>query len=169
MDFSRESRTVRCCGQAPELIDKAYEASAADDVVGKVFRAGNRVKLQLGHNAQPEYRIENTMSLYLRPRLAASVLSSAKFSRSAARGRGAKVHRRKWLACESLEDRRLLAVAAGAELPEFFDTSTALFVENQGQWTDSDVRYGYQADGVQDRFCRSAIRLHVMAARSGGT
>ena len=47
---------------------------------------------------------------------------------------------------EILEERRLLSVSSPAI--ELFNTSPALFVENQGQWADESVRYMHQGDGV---------------------
>ena len=43
------------------------------------------------------------------------------------------------LVCEPLEDRRLLAV--NSPQVELFGLSPALFVENQGQWADSSIRF----------------------------
>ena len=48
------------------------------------------------------------------------------------------------LRCEMLESRELLSV--GPQQLQLFNPSPALFVENQGQWADSSVRYMHQGD-----------------------
>ena len=65
------------------------------------------------------------------------------------RGRPSPQHRP--LRCEPLEDRRMLSVGPSGE-NALFRTSTALFVENQGQWADEAVRYGFEGDGVNIAF-----------------
>ena len=52
------------------------------------------------------------------------------------------------LRCEPLEDRRLLDTSLGHEAVELFGTLSALFVENQGQWSDESVRYAFQGSGA---------------------
>ena len=76
------------------------------------------------------------------------------FSRPATRP--CQLERRR-LRFETLEDRRMLSVAGGAEMDadealQLFSTSTALFVENQGQWQDESVRYAFDGPGVNIAF-----------------
>ena len=52
------------------------------------------------------------------------------------------------LGVELLEGRRLLSALAHEQVVELSSTSPALFVENQGQWTDESVRFLHQGDGV---------------------
>ena len=46
----------------------------------------------------------------------------------------------------------MLDGAAGSEALQLFSTSTALFVENQGQWQDEAVRYAFDGPGVNIAF-----------------
>ncbi len=55
-------------------------------------------------------------------------------------------YRRARLMIEPLEDRRLLSVSNPTI--ELFNTSPALFVQNQGQWADESVRFVHQGDGA---------------------
>ena len=57
-----------------------------------------------------------------------------------------RIKRFRRLVCEGLEDRRLLS-GTSPEI-ELFNTSPALFVENQGQWSDASVRFMHQGDGA---------------------
>ena len=50
------------------------------------------------------------------------------------------------LACELLEDRRVLSISSPTI--ELFDAMPALFVENQGQLADESVRYGFFGSGA---------------------
>ena len=50
------------------------------------------------------------------------------------------------LICEILEDRRVLSAAVPSI--EVFGTSPALFVENQGQWADEEVRFLHNGQGA---------------------
>jgi hypothetical protein len=61
---------------------------------------------------------------------------------------------------ESLEDRRVLSAA----LPqvEFFGTSPALFVENQGQWADASVRYFHQGNGANVAMLDSGVAFQLV-------
>ncbi len=78
------------------------------------------------------------------------------------RGRGRRPLPQRALRCEPLEDRRMLSVAAGGENAlELFSTSTALFVENQGQWADEAVRYGFQGDGVNIAFTDDGLAFRL--------
>ncbi len=52
------------------------------------------------------------------------------------------------LELEPLEPRVLLDGAPQQAALQLFDALGAVFVENQGQWADAAVRYGYSADGV---------------------
>jgi hypothetical protein len=56
------------------------------------------------------------------------------------------------LRVELLEERRLLDGAVGDEAIQLFSTSTALFVENRGQWQDESVRYAFDGPGVDIAF-----------------
>ena len=49
---------------------------------------------------------------------------------------------------EQLEDRLVLAGATGENVLQLFSTSSALFVENQGQWADESVRYAFHGAGA---------------------
>ena len=67
------------------------------------------------------------------------------------------------LACEKLEDRRMLSVgASGENALELFSTSTALFVENNGQWADEQIRYGFSGDGVNIAFQDDGLAFHLI-------
>jgi hypothetical protein len=57
---------------------------------------------------------------------------------------------------EVLEDRRLLDGAGGSAM-QLFATSSALFVENQGQWQDELVRYGFDGPGVDIAFTNQRL------------
>ena len=59
-------------------------------------------------------------------------------------GKASPLFRR--LACEPLEDRRVLSISSPTI--ELFDAMPALFVENQGQWADESVRYGFSGSGA---------------------
>ena len=59
-------------------------------------------------------------------------------------GKASPLFRR--LACELLEDRRVLSISSPTI--ELFDAMPALFVENQGQWADESVRYGFSGSGA---------------------
>ncbi len=67
-------------------------------------------------------------------------------TRGASRDSRHRIKRFRRLLCEVLEDRRLLSGSA-PEI-ELFNTSPALFVENQGQWSDASVRFMHQGDGA---------------------
>jgi hypothetical protein len=65
-----------------------------------------------------------------------------------------------------LEDRRMLSVAGGTEMNadesiQLFSTSTALFVENQGQWSDEAVQYGFNGDGVKIAFMDEGLSFYL--------
>jgi hypothetical protein len=53
----------------------------------------------------------------------------------------------RFTAIETLEPRLLLEGSADANTLQLFDASPALFVENQGQWADASIRYGFQSKG----------------------
>ncbi len=82
------------------------------------------------------------------------------FSRRQPQSLGRSLH------VETLEDRRLLSVASGLEMDadeaiQLFSTSTALFVENQGQWADEEVRYGFNGDGVNIAFTDDGLAFYL--------
>jgi hypothetical protein len=66
-------------------------------------------------------------------------------------------HRR--LRIEPLEDRRLLSAASADTAIQLFSTSTALFVENQGQWQDESVRYAFNGPGVNIGFTDEGLKF----------
>ncbi|MDY0166923.1 MAG: SBBP repeat-containing protein, partial [Thermoguttaceae bacterium] len=66
---------------------------------------------------------------------------------------------------EPLEDRRLLSV--GAMPLELFGMSPALFVENQGQWSDAAVRYMHQGDAMQVAITDSGAAFRLVDRGSG--
>ncbi len=49
---------------------------------------------------------------------------------------------------EPLEDRRLLSATGQQQTIELFNTSPALFVENEGQWADESIRFLHQGNGA---------------------
>ena len=76
------------------------------------------------------------------------------------------------LKCEMLEDRQMLSVSGGAgvgaeEGIQLFSTSTALFVENQGQWSDETVRYGFNGDGVNIAFTDEGLAFSLSQQKDG--
>ncbi len=76
------------------------------------------------------------------------------------------------LKCEMLEDRRMLSVSGGSEAGasetlQLFSTSTAQFVENQGQWSDETVRYGFQGNGVNIAFSDEGLAFSLSQQKDG--
>ena len=69
---------------------------------------------------------------------------------------------------EQLEPRLLLDGTPGGEAIELFDLSPALFVENQGQWADQSIRYGFHGDGANVLFTERG-RPRPQSAASGST
>lgn len=75
---------------------------------------------------------------------------------------GLSREQRRLLRFETLEDRRMLSVVGGGDADadaviQLFGTSTALFVENQGQWQDESVRYGFNGPGVNIAFTKDGL------------
>ena len=52
------------------------------------------------------------------------------------------------LRLEPLENRLLLSATVGNQTVELFNTSPALFVENQGQWADESIQFLHQGNGA---------------------
>jgi hypothetical protein len=65
----------------------------------------------------------------------------------------------RWERLESLEPRLLLAETAGAL--QLFNASAAVFVENQGQWADASVHYGFQGAGANIAFKDSGLAFDL--------
>ncbi len=66
-------------------------------------------------------------------------------------------HRR--IAFEPLEDRRVLSIIAPQAA--LFGVTPALFVENQGQWTDEAVRFLHQGDGANVAMTDEGVTFEV--------
>ena len=65
------------------------------------------------------------------------------------------------LRIEPLEGRRLLSVDMGQTTVELFGTSPALFVENQGQWADAELRYAFSGAGANVGYTSSGIDFQL--------
>ncbi|MCC7407706.1 MAG: SBBP repeat-containing protein [Phycisphaeraceae bacterium] len=65
---------------------------------------------------------------------------------------------------EPLEPRLLLSTASPTV--ELFQGLTPLFVENQGQWSDADVRYAFGSGGVNVAFTDTGLRFQIAAPGS---
>jgi hypothetical protein len=63
---------------------------------------------------------------------------------------------------EPLERRYLLSAAPADPALQVFGTSTALFVENQGQWQNDAVRFGFDGPGVDIAFSDSGLTYRVI-------
>jgi hypothetical protein len=63
------------------------------------------------------------------------------------------------LRVEVLEARCLLSATPGSDTLQLFSTSTVLFVENEGQWQDDSVRYGFNAPGVNIAFTDEGLNF----------
>ncbi|MCC7204181.1 MAG: SBBP repeat-containing protein [Phycisphaeraceae bacterium] len=68
---------------------------------------------------------------------------------------------------EPLEPRLLLSAASPTV--ELFQGITPLFVENQGQWSDADVRYAFSSGGVNVAFTDTGLRFQIAAPGSEAT
>lgn len=64
------------------------------------------------------------------------------------------------LGLEPLEDRRLLSVESPAA--ELFSTSPALFVENQGQWAEAELKYVFAGAGANIAHTSSGIEFQLL-------
>jgi hypothetical protein len=73
--------------------------------------------------------------------------SSSRQTKAGNRRNNRNVYHRR-LICEPLEDRQLLSVSVGQEAIQSLNVSPALFVANQGQFSDAAVRYAYQGPGA---------------------
>ncbi len=77
-----------------------------------------------------------------------------------------------WRICwaEALEARVLLTgAAAGDHAISLFDSSPALFVENQGQWADQSVRYAFQGSGTNVLLTDAGPVIQVSKDTTAGT
>ncbi len=61
--------------------------------------------------------------------------------------------------CEALEARQLLSDASPAI--QLFDAKPAVFVENQGQWSDASVYYAYNSGGASIAFGSDGLRFRL--------
>lgn len=70
---------------------------------------------------------------------------------------------------EHLERRMLLSAVAASALaaPAELDLSSAVFVQNQGQWTDRNVKYAYNGQGIDIGFTDRGPVLELQRADSG--
>jgi hypothetical protein len=66
---------------------------------------------------------------------------------------------------QTLEPRLLLSASAQNTAAQFLNTSSAVFVQNQGQWPDQSIKYAYNGQGINIGFTNTGPVLDLFQAK----